>query len=397
MKVFSDADIQRRTIPPGDRTEVNTMNRRWTLPAVFSVAVVLGYACGTEQTVGSRFVKSELVSSARGGEIAVAPAEEPALAGAKLSVPPNALAKDATLTLELGMTDVSSAPRGPVAIWGPSGTLFSTPAKLTLPLVLSSPDETASIEIVVEEADGRRFVIPNAELTIDAAGRFVTFPVKGFTRFQPGVAPARDAGSAGGSAGGGNAAGGASAGGTAAISCRSDADCPSTHQCALRVPAQPGTCVLRPSTGGGTSGVGGGVAGGNAGGCTNNTQCSAGQTCVIRTLGTPGVCVGGGSGGGNPGTGGGSSGVGGGAAGGNTVIGCTNNSQCAAGQTCAIRVPGTPGICVGGTGGGSSGTGGGNPGTGGGGSGTGGGSGPTPCRTPQECVSPQQCINNICQ
>lgn len=366
MKVPFSPDIQRRTIPPGNRQrEEDPMTiRRWSGVAVLAALAVISYACGTEKTVGSRFVKSELISATRGGSIGVTQAEEPALAGTTLAVPPSALLVDSRLTLELGLTDLSSTPRGPVAIWGPSGTTFSPEAKLTMPIVLQSADEASLLEIVVEEENGTRFVIPNEQLTIDTTAHLVTFSVKGFTRFQPGTAQ-RDGGAGGGTAGaaGGtaNTAGGsASAGGGAALSCRSDADCPANQQCALRVPAQPGSCVNRPQTGGGTAGTGGGTSGTGGGNtvrqCGNVSQCLAGEQCVIRTPGTVGYCAPG-----NP-QGGGSAGTGGG-----SVFGGGNAGGAGAG------------------------------GSGAGGSGAGGGGALSqPCRQASDCAPTQQCVNNVC-
>lgn len=328
------------------------MLRRWSGMAAFTALMVIAYACGTEKTVGSRFVKSELISASRGGSIGVSQAEEPALAGTTLAVPPNALGQDARLTLELGLTDLSSSPRGPVAVWGPSGTTFTTPARLTMPLLVNA-DEAHLIEIVVEEGDGTRFVIPNDQLTIDTSAKLVTFSVKGFTRFQPGTGT-RDAGAGGGTAGtaGGtaNTAGGtSSAGGGAALSCRSDADCPSTQQCALRAPAQPGTCVNRPPTGGGTTGTGGGTSGTGGGSavrqCGSNSQCLPTEQCVIRTPGTVGYCApanpqgGGNAGGGSVFGGGNAGGSGAGpAAGGTAAQPCRLASDCAPGQQCISNV-----------------------------------------------------------
>lgn len=322
-------------------------HHRLGVPVVLlALAGIVANACGTERTVGSRFVKSERVAASKGTAITVSDAEEPELAGTRLEVPPGALSADTTVTLELGLTSITESSRGPVAIWGPAGTVFSSPVRMTLPLAMASSSELGLIEIQVEEADGRRFTIPNSALTIDASGKAVSFTVTGFTRFQPGV-PSRDGGTGAGggtaNTAGGTALGGgtASAGGTAQTSCSSSTQCARSETCVMRNPGALGVCVAQ-STGGGSAG-GGAVSGGgtaSAGGtasgggtaqtsCTNSTQCARGETCVTRTPGTVGVCVppntAGGSAGGGTASGGGSSGTGG---------GTPTCGTCPTGQTC---------------------------------------------------------------
>ncbi|MER2559911.1 MAG: hypothetical protein ABTQ32_04280 [Myxococcaceae bacterium] len=323
--------------------------------AAFAVCTFI-YACGQESNVGSRFVKSEQVAASKGAAISVSAAEEPELAGSALDIPAGALGGDTTITLELGLKAITESPRGPVAIWGPSGTVFSKPARMTLPLALLSSAELAQVEVLVEESDGRRFSIPRSELMIDAAAKSVTFSVNGFTRFQPTVRPA-DGGAPG--TGGGSAGGSSSAGGTATAG----------------------------GAGGGTS----------TRTCASVRDCNLGEVCTMQNPGALGVCSPGGLlGGGAAGTGGGRA-TGGGSAGGSPVFGggsasgtCANSTQCAANETCLIRTPGTVGQCVpSASGGGSAGTGGGNPGTGGGSA--------QPCRSVLDCQSPLMCVNFVCQ
>lgn len=350
--------------------------RRNLALAAFAVCTFI-YACGQESSVGSRFVKSEQVAASKGAAISVSAAEEPALAGLALDIPAGSLGADTTITLELGLKAITEQPRGPVAIWGPSGTVFSKPARMTLPLSLSSSDELAQLEILVEESDGRRFSIPRSELMVDAAAKSVTFSVNGFTRFQPAVRPV-DGGTTGagggtvsGTGGGSTAAGGGSVsagGGSATRSCASARDCNLGEVCAMQNPGALGVCRPGGLLGGGSAGTGGGSvsagggsvgAGGgstSAGGgsasrsCASVRDCNLGEVCTMQSPGALGVCSPGGLlGGGSAGTGGGSAGTGGGstAAGGGSASGtCSNSSQCAPTQTCVIRTPGTPGQCV---------------------------------------------------
>ena len=338
-------------------------HQSWNVAVAALAACTFIYACGQESNVGSRFVKSEQVAASKGAAISVSAAEEPELAGSALDIPAGALGTDTTITLELGLKAITESPRGPVAIWGPSGTIFSKPARMTLPLALASSAELAQVEILVEESDGRRFTIPRSELMIDAAAKSVTFPVNGFTRFQPTVRPA-DGGTTG--------TGGGSAGGSSAA--------------------------------GGTASAGGAAGGSSARSCASVRDCNLGEVCTMQNPGALGVCSPGGLlGGGSAGTGGGRA-TGGGTAGGSPVFGggsasgtCANSTQCAANETCLIRTPGTVGQCVpSSSGGGSAGTGGGNPGTGGGNPGTGGGSA-QPCRSVLDCQAPLTCVNFTCQ
>jgi hypothetical protein len=346
------------------------MKHRLGIPVVLlSLVVMVANACGVDSTVGSRFVKSERVAASKGAAISVSATEEPELAGTSLDVPPGALATDTTLTLELGLKPLTGNARGPVAIWGPAGTLFSSPVRMTLPLAMTTSSEVGLIEIQVEEADGRRFTIPNSELTVDATGTSVSFKVNGFTRFQPAVA-ARDAGAGGGTAGGTASAGGTgSAGGTAQATCSSSAQCARGETCVFRNPGAPGVCVVQSAgggsaaggtaQGGGTASAGGAAAGGGtaAGTCTSSTQCPRGETCSMRTPGTVGVCVGpstgGGSAGGGTASGGGTSGTGG---------GTPMCGTCASGETCWF------GSCR-----------------------------LIPCDPVRGCPSPLSCVSNSCQ
>ncbi len=338
-------------------------HQSWNVAVAALAACTFIYACGQESNVGSRFVKSEQVAASKGAAISVSAAEEPELAGSALDIPAGALGTDTTITLELGLKAITETPRGPVAIWGPSGTIFSKPARMTLPLALTSSAELAQVEILVEESDGRRFFIPRSELMIDAAAKSVTFSVNGFTRFQPTVRPV-DGGTTG--TGGGSAGGSSAAGGTASA--------------------------------GGTAG------GSSARSCASVRDCNLGEVCTMQNPGALGVCSPGGLlGGGSAGTGGGRA-TGGGTAGGSPVFGggsasgtCANSTQCAANETCLIRTPGTVGQCVpSSSGGGSAGTGGGSAGTGGGNPGTGGGSA-QPCRSVLDCQAPLTCVNFTCQ
>lgn len=260
-------------------------HHRLEVPVVVLALGMLANACGTERTVGSRFVKSERVVASRGATISVSASEEPALAGTRLEIPPDALSADTTVTLELGLKPITEASRGPVAIWGPAGVVFSSPVRMTLPLALSNDTERSLVGVQVEEADGRRFTIPNSAVAVDASGSTVSFSVSGFTRFQPTVlAPDAGSGSGGGSAGGSASAGGSSGGSVAGGGVGGG----SALAGGVAGGSVAGGGVAGGSIfGGGVAGSGGGsTAGGSSGGNAGGSAGGAGTSCALRGLQT---------------------------------------------------------------------------------------------------------------
>ena len=154
-----------------------------TLFASGCSALLVLAACDT-QTVGSRYVKSENVGASQGKTIAVSDKDSALLAGTSLDIPSGALAQDTVITLEVGVDSLLDADTaaGPVTTWGPAGTHFSKPARMTVPLTVNeSGDE---ISVLVREADGTQFELPSSAVTLDAQGR-ATFTIDGFTSFQP--------------------------------------------------------------------------------------------------------------------------------------------------------------------------------------------------------------------
>lgn len=239
--------------------------------------LLLVAACGT-QNAGSRYVKSESVGAANGKTIAVSEKDSALLAGTTLEIPAGALAGDTVITLEVGLDSLldEDTAAGPVATWGPAGTRFSRPARMTLPLSLSeSGDE---ISVLVRESDGTQFELPASAVTVDAQGR-ASFTIDGFTSFQPlrrrpcqsnaqchssqvcrngRCRPANN-------------------------QCRSDADCPASSLC-VQAPCAgalncPGTCQPRPPTCANCPPGSACVNGVCATGCGIVQGCPAGQTC----------------------------------------------------------------------------------------------------------------------
>ncbi len=195
-----------------------------------------GFACEAKKDVASRYVKTVPVTATVGATITVSVPESRDLARTELVIPPGSLARDTTITLELGtkpITTIDSEPAGPVAIWGPPGTVFRVPATLTLPVDPKKPIDGLVVE--VREEEGRRSTIPEHQVTADSAAFLVRFSVSGFTWFQP----ARRA------------------------PCIDDFGCPSGRRCDNR------RCVAVSDAG----------VDGNASRCANDTACPSGSRC----------------------------------------------------------------------------------------------------------------------
>ncbi len=133
------------------------------------LAFALFVSCGTSQHVGSRYLKTVAMTAAQGGTLSVTSAESVELGGLRLVVPSGALAVDTTLTLELGLDDVASAPNSPagsVAVLGPALT-FLKDVELHLPTAASYPG-TGEVELLLVNASGvQRTRAP--QLSYDAA------------------------------------------------------------------------------------------------------------------------------------------------------------------------------------------------------------------------------------
>ena len=144
--------------------------------------------CSSQLPVGSKFVKSVPVAAAQGATITVSKSDDPLLAGTVLVIPAGALAADTTITITEGLpvTLAGSTPTaaGPVAQFGPSGTVFAKPVSITLPFTLGAGQTSSMLGVVGVEADDQtNLVFGNADLTITAATSTLSFAASGFTRF----------------------------------------------------------------------------------------------------------------------------------------------------------------------------------------------------------------------
>ena len=159
----------------------------------FSVKVICLFglcctaACNSAQP-NAGYVASQLVSASQGGSVTVTEAQNSALAGTTIQIPPAALSKDTAITIRVGqplplVDGMVSA--GAVAEFGPDGITFAYPATITLPYQLAAGAAVSDLAVWGVEADGTVLVVDNADLTIDVSTHTVAFAAAGFTRFGP--------------------------------------------------------------------------------------------------------------------------------------------------------------------------------------------------------------------
>jgi Cys-rich repeat protein len=230
---------------------------QWTLAAALC-------SCSGNHLVGSRFVKSVPVTASQGATIVLAASDEPALAGTVLTIPPNALAQNTVITIDLGEKDVVSGANqkaaGPVAIWGPAGTVFSKPVTMTLPFKLPSGATSTQLFVDVWEENGQHTTVPHWKIQkIESKSGLLTFAVNGFTTFQAGT--------------------------ESSTACRSDTDCQSGQVCINGAcedaqdggPADGGVICICPS---GEYCDSNGNCQPDPNQCGSNSDCQAGQVCI---------------------------------------------------------------------------------------------------------------------
>lgn len=149
-------------------------------------------ACSTDEPadLGSVHVKSALIEATAGGSIEVTASDDYApFIGTKLEVPPGALAADTKITIDVysdSLMDEDADAVGPAVEFGPSGTTFSEPVQVTLPLTEGLDAELA--RVYVRHGDGTREVLLAEQITVDAANNVLRFSVQHFTTYHPGRA-----------------------------------------------------------------------------------------------------------------------------------------------------------------------------------------------------------------
>jgi ZU5 domain len=145
-------------------------------------------SCSVNTTAGSKYAKTQQVSALSGGTVAVTSADDPALAGLKLLIPPGALAQDTLITVAEGNSLVlpdGALAVGPVADLGPTDATFSRQVTVVMPFALATGQSTDGLAIQGTDSAGNSVHVSNADLTIDAVAHTVSFTVGHLHRFAP--------------------------------------------------------------------------------------------------------------------------------------------------------------------------------------------------------------------
>jgi len=154
--------------------------------ACLALALAATAACDQTRTLGSRWVRSQALQAAKGGVIEVPASSGDPLAGAALRIEPGALPTDTTITLEQGAGPLSMQlpAAGPVAAWGPADLRLAKPARMSLPFKLAAGQTTADLVVLSRDASGDLTKIDRSQLSFEAAGSAVQFPVEHLGQFQ---------------------------------------------------------------------------------------------------------------------------------------------------------------------------------------------------------------------
>jgi Cys-rich repeat protein len=261
--------------------------------AVCFALALLAAGCGRNDTLGSRFVKSQRVSAASGATLVVSRDESPELAGARLDIPPGALASDLTITLDLKLAAIAPGGQaaGPVAVFGPAGTSLAVAARLTLPFKLEDGQHLEHLAVRAADDRGHHADVGHAELEVDDQGGTVTLSVRALGEFEAEAhqACAVDSDCPGGLVcSSGECEDRQETDGGTPYYCTADSDCPAGFSCQHGECEVAGTDDHGGADGGGGNGDGGG--GGCGGGywsrcgrggpCTADTDCATGLVCL---------------------------------------------------------------------------------------------------------------------
>ena len=181
-------------------------------------------ACNTQVTVGSRYAKSQRVLALTGGSVTVTMADDPALAGTSVQIPPNALSRDTTITIAEAAPlplPTGATALGPAAELGPSDATFAQPITIVLPCRPSNGQGAGGLSVEGLDSAGATIRVSGSDITVDAAAGTVAFNTSRLVTFGCTFSPGSgttdtggDTTDSGGGAGGGTAgAGGGSGGG----------------------------------------------------------------------------------------------------------------------------------------------------------------------------------------
>ena len=222
----------------------------WSLGGSFTgIALVLVACSGGSMPVGSKFVKTATVG-ASGGTVSVAASDNLTIAGTSITIPPNALASDVTISIGISaesITRTGATSVGPFIDFEPIGTKFAVPVTVTVPATL--PSGVSASNVFVDAVDANH---NQSQLSAQYAGGLAATQVTALAEFAAYAA-------------------------TPDASCTSDADCAPGGVCTSG--ACTGTRV--PDDAGDTSDSS------VSGACTADTDCSSGQVCVAGLCSTP--------------------------------------------------------------------------------------------------------------
>jgi stigma-specific protein Stig1 len=208
---------------------------------------VAALACSSgPQNVGSKFVKTASVGPA-GATISISASDDSAIAGTSITIPPNALAEATNISIGVSIIKVANYAPGSTGLgqaidFEPSGTVFSVPVSLTIPINIPAGVPSSRVFVEAVEADGTARQIHGTY-----ANGLATVQVSGFTSFGGIQLP------------------------SAIASCNSNADCPAGEVCVNAVCSGQNGLDAGPAP---DSGQDASLS------CSSNSDCAAGQTCV---------------------------------------------------------------------------------------------------------------------
>lgn len=152
-----------------------------------TAALLVAAACNQTYPLASRYIKSVPVKAQEGALITVESQDSAELAGASLYLPPNALNGDTTVTVELGLENLSAAPdvaASKVVMWGPAGTTLRAPAEVVLPYALPAGERAAGLRVDKLLGNGQRIALDRVAFTVDGARHEVRFRTEQLAAFE---------------------------------------------------------------------------------------------------------------------------------------------------------------------------------------------------------------------
>lgn len=159
-------------------------------PSLALFFALVGCGKGGQVLLGSVHVKSSLIEAGTGGRLAVLPEDSADLAGTLVQIPPNALSQDTKITIgvarDSSILHDDGEPAGIAVSFGPDGTTFATPARITIPFGVIR--DLRRVRIYARQANGATSVLLPNQLFLNMGEKLVSFDVQHFTDYQCGNA-----------------------------------------------------------------------------------------------------------------------------------------------------------------------------------------------------------------